>query len=137
MSANALIAGLWATLNATNAFKTAMTGGIYQLQAPQNASFPHCVVTFLPDELKHSFGSITSHDMTVQFDVYHKDTDGLSTAAGNEALLYTLLGGNDGVAFSATGFDRGLFTWLNRLGPSQEDDMIRLTSEGRIRGTDF
>lgn len=133
----AIIEGLKTKLYAdqtAGTFYAAVSGRIYENQAPQNSELPHCVFTMVNSDVERYMTGQRSFDCTVTFDIYGKADLGLEVLGDIEEKLYDLL---DGVSLTVAGADRGVVTFNSRNVRGTEEDAHRITDEVRIQATEF
>lgn len=97
-------------------------------EAPANVALPLCVYGFADASIEQTFGT-DRESYVLEFTQYHQHSSGVNVALGSAEKLHTLL---DGIALTATGYDRVVIRAESRGVPAMQDDAIETTSRFRL-----
>lgn len=103
-------------------------GRVFVDEAPANVALPLCVYGVVQANIEQTFGN-DRESYAIEFTQYHPHASGLNVAAGSAEKLHTLL---DGIAVTATGYDRIVIRAESRGVPAMQDDAIETTSRFRL-----
>lgn len=133
--AESIVEALYAKLindQSAGTFYAALSGRIYMLEAPQNATLPLCVITPIASTVDPYFDNKHSREALVQISLWGHHNDGLSALLDINTKLYALLQGS---TFTPSGYDRALASCQDDGIESSEEDGIQVISEWLIEAT--
>lgn len=116
------------TSSASTSFFQGLGGRVYVNEAPSNVALPLCVYGIVTANISQTFGT-DREAYVLEFTQYHPHTSGVNVALGSAEKLHTLL---DGIALTATGYDRIVIRAESRGVPAMQDDAIETTSRFRM-----
>lgn len=94
-----VITGIYTLFSTTNDFNTAISGRLYHAEAPQNATFPYCVVSVISSEHDWTF-SDTFEDVLIQFSIFTNE----SSAANIGTYWSKLIALFDSASLTVSGY---------------------------------
>lgn len=116
------------TNSATTSWFQGLGGRVYVNEAPADTQLPLCVYGIANADIEQTFGT-DREAYVLEFTQYHPHTSGVNVALGSAEKLHTLL---DGIALTASGYDRVVIRAESRGVPAMEDDAISTTSRFRL-----
>jgi len=132
-----MLEGLYTKLTAVQTagtFYDDLSGRIYAIEAPQNASLPLALIIWEDTSVTQSFDTDAIKDALVTIEVWGKREDGGEALGDTVQLLFTLL---QNASLTITDHDRGVVTCVSEGSPSMVEDSILISTQWRIRATDF
>ncbi len=132
-----IVEGLYTKLTAATGagtFYNALSGRIYELEAPQNASLPLAVVTLDTTGVDWSFAGDYHRSAIVSVELWGLRTAGAEALGDINQLLFTLL---QGVDITVADHDRGHVTCLDEGSRYMDEDAINITSQWQIQASEL
>ena len=112
----ALMQAIWTKFNAGSDFKTAISGRLYNNEAPQNPTFPYATYHLIDNNPEFEMGSVTNEDFSVQFSIFDDD----SSAGDIGDLFENLKSLFDDAVLSVSGYNNIEFERDTTIGPVRD-----------------
>lgn len=116
------------TSSASTSWFQGLGGRVFVNEAPANVALPLCVYGVVNADIAQTFGT-DRESYQIEFTQFHPHASGVNVALGSAEKLHTLL---DGIALTATGYDRIVIRAESRGVPAMQDDAIETTSRFRL-----